>query len=449
MVSYMSLRFYLNAAFEAISILLLVCIVFACMFKKTKNNTEKDFSLLVFTIICLLTENAVTWVLSGMLVSKTLNTVLFNIGILLTVVDFFLNSFTCVMFLNYILAITGLKNQYKKKCQKQIRWLTVYCFITTAVFSTSLPSGWLLSISDAGYIHYSPIYSFFLVLSIPALWLSYIIVFKKKDMLKKETFLLLAYLFIPLLLTVVDQIFNLSTGYISLAFIILSIYISVDIKQDRNLLIKETEIERRRTENTEMNVKLMVSQIQPHFLYNTLGTIYQLCGKDAKIARKTIKNFTKYLRANMESLNKTAPISFEKELEHTKAYLSIELLRFSEKLNVEYAIECSDFAIPALSLQPLVENAVNHGIRSRAEGGTVKITTKRENGKIYISVQDDGLGFDTTRLPRDGKAHIGISNVRKRLEYMVGGSLQIESKKNIGTTATIILEDTKNELAAY
>lgn len=196
-----------------------------------------------------------------------------------------------------------------------------------------------------------------------------------------------------------------------------------------------------REEQRLQQMQIMVSQIQPHFMYNTLSVIYSLCDADKELAKEAILKFSSYLRANMASLQSSKPVPFEKELEHTKTYLWIEQQRFGDILNVQYDIAVTDFVLPAISLQPLVENAVKYGVRSREEGGTVTISTRRENGKIYIRVTDDGMGFDPQTYKDDGRLHIGIENVRTRLQLMRGGRLEIESAPGCGTTATMILED--------
>lgn len=196
-----------------------------------------------------------------------------------------------------------------------------------------------------------------------------------------------------------------------------------------------------REEQRQMQTQIMISQIQPHFLHNTLSVIYSLCDADTELAKEAILKFSGYLRNNMLSLQNAEPVPFEQELEHTKTYLWIEQQRFGDILKVEYDVGATDFRLPALSLQPLVENAVKYGVRSREEGGTVTISVHRENGKIYVRVTDDGMGFDPLTYRNDGKTHIGIENVRSRLKQMCGGALEIESEIGRGTTATIILEE--------
>ncbi len=201
------------------------------------------------------------------------------------------------------------------------------------------------------------------------------------------------------------------------------------------------ELMRRKAELREKQTQIMISQIQPHFLYNTLSAIYVLCGDDPKLAQKTIKDFSGYLRQNMSSLNSSECVPFEKELDHTRTYLTIEKLRFEDLLRVEYDIQYSDFMLPPLTLQPLVENAVKHGIRGREDGGTIQILTRRKNGRVYIQVQDDGNGFDPLTVKDDGRTHVGLENTRQRIESMCGGQMLIESSAEKGTTVTIILEE--------
>ena len=446
MISHTSLLFYINAAVEAPAILLLLMILFSLFFRKTQNKTQKAFGLFVLDLVLLLSCNMPTWILDGMFVSPTNLPKLYTLDLVLTTFDFFFYCLASVMFLNYVCILTGWLAE--KKRRRLIYCLIAYCFVAAGMFTTSMETGWLYYFPEDGYTYYTPAYIVFVALSIPAFWLSYIAVFKSRKQLKKKVIPLFTYLIATLLIGCSDQVFSLSISYVCMAFIAMSIYIGVDVEQDHELLVQSAEINKRKAENTDMNVKLMVSQIQPHFLYNTLGTIYQLCGKDVKLAQETIKSFTKYLRTNMESLDRNTLVSFEKELEHTKTYLSIELLRFSDVLKVEYDINDTNFELPALTLQPLVENAVKHGIRSRVEGGTVTITAKRDAGKVLVSVRDDGMGYDTSKLPDDGRAHIGVANVRKRLEYMCGGKLEVESEIGVGTTATIVLEDVKNESTA-
>lgn len=201
--------------------------------------------------------------------------------------------------------------------------------------------------------------------------------------------------------------------------------------------LKTVEIER---ELEAANTSLMISQIQPHFLYNALNTIKYLIKRDPKSAEKAVISFSRYLRGNMDSITKKEPIPFTEELEHTKNYCDIELLRFGDKLNIVYNVPVTAFSIPALSVQPIVENAIKHGVTKKLEGGTVTVTTAEDDSFYIITVTDDGVGFDVQNpdlTPSDIHAHIGVNNVRERLENMVNAEFIIESEIDKGTCVTI------------
>lgn len=197
-------------------------------------------------------------------------------------------------------------------------------------------------------------------------------------------------------------------------------------------------------EMLQMRVSIMVSQIQPHFLYNSLTSIAQLCEKNPSKAKKATIEFSEYLRRNMNSLKEQAPVSFERELKHLETYLSLEKMRFGDELNVEYDIETTDFLIPSLTVQPLVENAVKHGVGMKEDGGTVTIATKEFDDRYEVIVSDDGVGFDTSKKPNDGRTHVGMENVRNRLKTMCDAVLNIESTVGKGTVATITIPKEEN-----
>ena len=197
---------------------------------------------------------------------------------------------------------------------------------------------------------------------------------------------------------------------------------------------------RNEQENAKLKVDIMISQIQPHFIYNSLGAIQMMCRSNPETAELAVKEFALYLRGNMNSISSNVPIHFIKELEHTKAYLNLEKLRFEDDLTVDYNIECINFKIPALTLQPIVENAIRHGIRETLDGkGTVTISTKEFLDHVEVTVSDNGKGFDPNNMPEDDRMHIGIKNVRDRLNYICRGKLEITSALEKGATATIIL----------
>lgn len=195
----------------------------------------------------------------------------------------------------------------------------------------------------------------------------------------------------------------------------------------------------------ESQISIMLSQIQPHFLYNTLNSIYQLCETNPMRARSLVNSFSEYLRNNLSSLEETGLIPFETELSHVNTYLDIERVRFEDTLEIEYDIRCVDFSLPVLTVQPIVENAVKHGTSKKRGGGTVKISTDEDSESYIITVSDTGCGFDPTKPKDDGKRHVGIENVKQRLSNMCGGTLTIESAVGEGTIATVIIPKRGNQ----
>ncbi len=205
---------------------------------------------------------------------------------------------------------------------------------------------------------------------------------------------------------------------------------------------KSAELSR---ELSELNMTLMLSQIQPHFLYNALNTIKYLIKKDPKTAETVVVKFSNYLRANMDSLTQKEPIPFTKEIEHVKNYTAIESLRFGERLDVLYDLQFDDFTIPPLTIQPIVENSIKHGVNQRPEGGFVKITSYKDGENAVIVIEDNGVGFDVTKDPvDDGRSHVGIKNIKQRLSQLLNATVDIVSILNEGTKTIITIPGVAN-----
>ena len=201
----------------------------------------------------------------------------------------------------------------------------------------------------------------------------------------------------------------------------------------------------------QKSLEIMVSQIKPHFIYNVLNTIYYLCEQDPARAQEAIEFFSEYLRENLDSFNANVPIPFVQELKHINNYIYLEKLRFGDDLTVEYDVKVKDFSVPALSVQPIVENAVKHGIRASEDGGTVKISTREDGVSYVIEVTDSGVGYDPhfkdkgNKKKDNSRSHVGISNTRERLSIMCGGTLDISTRVGVGTSVVIrIPKENKN-----
>ena len=200
---------------------------------------------------------------------------------------------------------------------------------------------------------------------------------------------------------------------------------------------KELEMEKivLHAELSESRISTMMSQIRPHFIYNTLGSIEQLCILDPPKAGNLVHNFAKYLRGNFGELDNPKPILMSQEMEHVHHYISIENVRFPD-MTFTFEMNSEDFHIPALTVQPIVENAIKHGLMKLPKGGTIKVVSYETDEEYCVSVVDDGVGFDTN-VEIDNRKHLGLRNIRERLKVMVNGTLEIESTVGVGTKVLI------------
>ncbi len=201
----------------------------------------------------------------------------------------------------------------------------------------------------------------------------------------------------------------------------------------------QVETEHLKNELLQNKIAMMLSQIGPHFLFNSLEVIISLCDTEPQIAKQSAKIFARYLRYNLDALTQNELIPMEKELEHIKQFAYLQIMRFGNLIKMEYDLKVKNFFVPTLTIEPLVENAINHGIIERENGGTITISSIETENSYVIHIVDDGVGFDVNLLPNDNRTHIGIENVRKRLKAQCEGCLLIESTVGVGTTATVTI----------
>ena len=188
-------------------------------------------------------------------------------------------------------------------------------------------------------------------------------------------------------------------------------------------------------ELTQSRMSTMMSQIRPHFIYNTLGTIEQLCDIDPPKAGELVHDFAKYLRGNFGELDNPKPILMSQEMAHVHHYVSIENVRFPD-MTFTFEMNSEDFRIPALTVQPIVENAIKHGLMKLQKGGTIHVVSYETDTHYCVSVVDDGVGFDATVM-HDERKHVGLRNIRERLSAMVNGTMEIESEVGVGTKVLV------------
>lgn len=341
-------------------------------------------------------------------------------------------GYVCLLFAHYYLSDIFDANDCRRQILREAVW--VICAVMSVLWTMSYRNRLFYTITYNSVNVNSSVY---LLSQVPAMLILLVDVgaayrYYKKHPGHRITLALCLPLVFPLIAFPLQNAWNVQILFISMTLSLMSCYAAISSEQSQ--LLAES-----RMQLAESRVAISMSQIQPHFLYNALGSISSLCDIDPAKARDATDHFAEYLRMNLESMERFTPIPFRRELNHIETYVWLEQMRFGDKLQVSYEIKATDFQIPALSVQPLVENAVKHGICVKEQGGSIVIRTCVCDLGYQIEVSDDGVGFDIEAEQNDGKIHVGIQNVRRRLALMVNGTLRLESRLGCGTVATITI----------
>ncbi len=272
-------------------------------------------------------------------------------------------------------------------------------------------------------------------------------VLRRRNRFSHKTFVSFLLAILPITVTLLIHLFVDAFALIDISIVLsglvmFSLVVSDQIEQDmrrqRELLQQQHEITRQQLEIANQRANIMVLQMRPHFIYNTMTSIYCLCSQDPEKAQQVVRDFTDYLRKNFNAIASDAPIPFTSELEHTRAYLAVEQVQYAKSLFVEYDAPHTFFRVPPLTLQPIVENAVKHGRDPYAGPLRISIRTRKTAAGSEITVSDNGPGFHPAD---DDEPHIALNNIRQRLEIMCGGSLAITPGDGGGTVVTVTIPD--------
>ncbi len=392
--------------------------------KKTRKFLNALFSVLTFYIVCLLVRE-VTFFYQG------------DGWVMLSRIVFFGQAISAasltVLMTAFLLHQSGEMKWWKDLIFKIsfLLWLVYTGLLIINIFSGSIYSVDL----DNNYLR-GPFFSVLVAPTVLIACINLFAVYKRRTKLTaKQRHAFILYSVVPMIAMIIQtRVFGIHLIALSSVFSAIFMLVYIINDQTERYYIKEAE-------NAKLKLDILQAQIQPHFLFNSLTTIKHLCLKDPETASEAIDQFMAYIRHNMDSLTAEKPIDFIQELDHVKGYIALQKLRFGNDLSVVYDIDFTDFQMPPLTLQPLVENAVTYGVRKKESGeGTVTIRTRKHENTVEVSVEDNGPGFIVDSVKYDkNKAHIGIMNVRKRIEDIAGGELIIDSQIGIGTKAMIKL----------
>ena len=346
--------------------------------------------------------------------------------------SFFISVLTVYAVSNYLLTILHLPAAYDRR----IRLFLTAALVLAAIVLLYGQYAGKIALVDENYRYYEGEWQNlgFIIVAF-YMFLDFLLLIRYRDQITRGQRLAFGtYLGLPLLTILLRPLFPgvYIVAFSSSCSMLIMLVITL-IEQAREYRIQEKR-------NEQMKVDLMLSQIQPHFLFNALYVIQEICRIDPETAYQAVGEFSQYLRHNMDSININVPIPFSKELEHTKHYVRLQQLRFGSALDVRYELTCTHFQLPTLTLQPIVENAIRYGIRQKKDGrGTVIVSTAEKSDAYEICVADNGPGFDPNEVHMDELAHVGLRNVRERLRRVSGGSLEIDTRIGEGTKVTIRL----------
>ncbi len=349
-------------------------------------------------------------------------------GIIVGYFEYLLITIPMPMFTAYLLRTCG--EDWRKSLLFRtviILWVIYFILLAIAQFTTSL----YYFTPDNQYFHGS----WHLLLVAPIFAVMFLntasVIYKRKKLSRKYFVAFLMHL-LPLQIA----LFISSQIVMSILLVVLSMSISTLAMFG---IILHDQIESyvgQQREIAHQRASIMVLQMRPHFIYNAMMSIYYLCARDSKKAQQVTLDFTTYLRKNFTAIASEDTVPFSDELEHTRAYLAVEQVQFEDSLCVEYDMPHKNFRLPPLTLQPIVENAVKHGMDPEYAPLCISIRTRETNFGSEIVVEDNGHGFTPAD---DREPHIALANIKNRLEIMCGGKMTIKPRKGGGTVVSVII----------
>lgn len=411
-----------NSAVCIIGILIFTIHAVNLMIKKNKRNDEwvlLDF--FVFTIL----HFATYFVFTLIKVHYTSNALI--IGFYTTF--YIMNNMEVFLLYRYANSYLGMRQKTEKRLYV-FAYIAMFFFILLDI--VNIFTGMFFTAIDGMYVRsntmiFSQGYQFIMF----ALVMSVTVFNNKLSMREKAAFGF--YCVLPLIAIILQNIFKgYAIAYASIIIAIEILFLFVNV--DKNIVIAEEK-----EKNKETQIRMMLSQIQPHFIYNSLSSISVLIDIDPEKARDALDNFTEYLRHNLSSLTETKLIPFDDELKHIQSYVALEKMRFGERVNIEYDIQTTNFRVPPLSIQPIVENSIKHGILKKLEGGNLVLRAYEKADAYMVEIIDDGIGFNKESIDFSENKHIGLSNIKFRVEKTCGGEVTIHSEPEKGTHTTVMI----------
>ena len=429
-----------------------------CMFMSKKFEQEKKKWMLqmLFSCAVLLFSDACAWGYRGSTESAAYYMVRIS-----NFFVFFMSDLLLVFFHGYV-CCQLFEQESSKQENKLPKWRIrgVFLIALTGILLVIISqfTHWYYYIDAQNLYHRNR--AFFLSLLIPFLGmlldLSLMLQYRK-NISRNILVSMISYLVLPIAAVIIQSFhYGISLINISISISMLMMFIEAIVEQERKLIRQDLELAtqerqlaeqslqlarqeyqlaKQKTELTDRRISSMKSQIRTHFIFNVLGSISTYCKIDPAKADEALTRFARYLRRNMRYMEETGLIPFQEEMKQLQDYVALEQMRFQDLVEYGEELEVTDFLIPPLTVQPLVENAIKHGFTEHGRKGMVCVLSRRETDAIIIEVIDDGVGFSMEELEKSDS--LGIQNVRYRLEHMLGAALNYESVPGEGTRAII------------
>ena len=411
-----------NATVCIIGILIFIVHIISIILKKNKRKDEMClleffiFTILHFSIYLTFTFIRMSYSSNGFIIAFYTS-------------FYIMNNIELLLLFRYMKNYTELPNKIGKTLNIiNLSSFTIFCILDiinvfTGIFFTAENGVYLRS----NTMIISQGYQFIMFTAI------FVTAVASKKLSPREKIAFALYCVLPFIAIILQNAFKgYAIAYASIIVAIEVLFVFIGVEKNFQISMQKEKIK-------DAQINIMLSQIQPHFVYNSLSAISTLITIDPEKAQEALDNFTEYLRRNLSSLTDVKLIPFEDELKHIETYISLEKLRFDDRINVIYDLKTTDFNVPVLSIQPIVENAIKHGILKKVEGGTLKISTYEAEDSYVIVIEDNGVGFNNDDVKKE-ENHYGIDNIEYRIKNMCNGSLDIKSVINKGTIVTITLK---------
>ena len=412
-----------------------------CMSISRDIDREKKKYMFLLQLSCavLLGSDAAAWAFRGS--PGELGNYMVHISNFLV---FLFSDIVLLLYHAYVCSCIFEKEPREKKNSIRVKLVVLICLAAIFLVILSQFTDLYYYIDADNYYHRNPAYFISLLLPMAGMLTDLSLLFQYRKNISRELLAaMVSYIVLPFIAAII-LLFYYGISLINLAICISMILMFVETmieqskkaaQKERMLAEKERQLAQRERELTDSRIASMMSQIRNHFIFNVLGTISTYCKIDPEQADLALNRFSRYLRRNMSYLEEKGMIPFEREVAQLEDYVSLEQMRFGDMIEFDEDFEEMDFYIPPLTVQPLVENAIKHGLTKAGIKGCVRVLTRQEDNAIRIEIIDNGAGFNPEELQKSGS--LGIRNIRYRLEHMADGMLEIESAPGKGTRAVI------------